>query len=98
MKTKTGLADTLMRVRQRTSVLTSAVKWRWGQDSGRPERAVGRSRGSGNARNLSLGKRPIVELLVAVVLSAQGTDKSVNLATRELFRRANTPRQILELG
>ena len=38
------------------------------------------------------------ELLVAVVLSAQATDKSVNLATRELFRAANTPQAILALG
>jgi endonuclease-3 len=38
------------------------------------------------------------ELLVAVVLSAQATDKSVNLATKRLFPRANTPERILELG
>jgi endonuclease-3 len=35
---------------------------------------------------------------VAVVLSAQATDKSVNLATKRLFSRANTPERILELG
>jgi endonuclease-3 len=38
------------------------------------------------------------ELLVAVILSAQATDKSVNLATRRLFRDANTPQQVLALG
>src|SRR5574341_1308833 len=38
------------------------------------------------------------ELLVAVVLSAQATDKSVNRATEKLFRRANTPRRLLRLG
>jgi endonuclease-3 len=38
------------------------------------------------------------ELLVAVILSAQATDKSVNLATRRLFPIANTPRAILDLG
>lgn len=38
------------------------------------------------------------ELLVAVVLSAQATDKSVNLATRVLFRHANTPAAIAKLG
>jgi len=38
------------------------------------------------------------ELLVAVILSAQATDKSVNLATRKLFQVANTPRAILDLG
>jgi endonuclease-3 len=38
------------------------------------------------------------ELLVAVTLSAQATDKSVNLATRQLFKAANTPAAILKLG
>ena len=38
------------------------------------------------------------ELLVSVILSAQATDKSVNLATRELFPVANTPQAILDLG
>lgn len=38
------------------------------------------------------------ELLVAVVLSAQATDKSVNLATARLFPLANTPEAMLQLG
>jgi endonuclease-3 len=38
------------------------------------------------------------QLLVAVILSAQATDKSVNLATRELFKHAKTPAEILALG
>ena len=38
------------------------------------------------------------ELLVAVVLSAQATDKSVNEATRRLFPLANTPQTIAALG
>src|SRR5512146_2796102 len=38
------------------------------------------------------------ELLVAVVLSAQATDKSVNLATDKLFPKANTPAAIAALG
>ena len=37
-------------------------------------------------------------LLVAVVLSAQATDVSVNLATRDLFTKASTPEQMLALG
>jgi endonuclease-3 len=37
-------------------------------------------------------------LLVAVVLSAQATDASVNLATRDLFPQVNTPAAMLELG
>jgi endonuclease-3 len=38
------------------------------------------------------------ELLVAVVLSAQATDKSVNLATASLFQKYNTPHAMVELG
>jgi endonuclease III len=38
------------------------------------------------------------ELLMAVILSAQATDKSVNKATVSLFRAANTPAAILALG
>lgn len=38
------------------------------------------------------------ELLVAVILSAQATDKSVNAVTRKLFPVANTPRAIADLG
>ncbi len=37
-------------------------------------------------------------LLVAVVLSAQTTDKGVNKATRELFKIADSPQKMLELG
>jgi endonuclease III len=37
-------------------------------------------------------------LLVAVVLSAQATDAGVNKATRELFKRAATPQDMLALG
>lgn len=38
------------------------------------------------------------ELLIAVILSAQSTDKGVNIATEKLFKVANTPHAILELG
>jgi len=38
------------------------------------------------------------ELLIAVILSAQATDKSVNVATKALFRDAGTPALILALG
>lgn len=38
------------------------------------------------------------ELLVAVLLSAQATDKSVNIATRSLFAKANTPQAIAALS
>ncbi len=38
------------------------------------------------------------ELLIAVILSAQATDVSVNKATQRLFTVANTPQQISDLG
>jgi endonuclease-3 len=38
------------------------------------------------------------QLLLAVILSAQATDKSVNLATRDLFRAAPTPQAMAALG
>jgi len=38
------------------------------------------------------------ELLIAVILSAQATDISVNLVTRRLYKIANTPAAILDLG
>jgi endonuclease-3 len=38
------------------------------------------------------------QLLIAVILSAQATDKSVNIATQRLFADAPTPQAILQLG
>ena len=38
------------------------------------------------------------ELLIAVILSAQATDVSVNLATRRLYKNANTAKTILDMG
>ena len=38
------------------------------------------------------------QLLVAVVLSAQATDASVNIATKPLFEHIKTPQQMVELG
>ena len=38
------------------------------------------------------------ELLIAVILSAQATDKGVNKATAQLYKKANTPAKILKLG
>jgi endonuclease-3 len=45
-----------------------------------------------------LNYRTPFELLVAVVLSAQATDKGVNLATAKFFPKANTPQAIWQLG
>lgn len=40
----------------------------------------------------------VFEFLIAVILSAQATDKSVNKATAALFKQANTPEKMLKLG
>jgi len=40
----------------------------------------------------------VFQLLIAVILSAQATDKSVNLATRALFKSHGTPGKMLALG
>ena len=50
------------------------------------------------APSTELKYRTPFELLVAVILSAQATDISVNRATRELFEVARTPKALLELG
>jgi endonuclease-3 len=50
------------------------------------------------APTTELHHRSPFELLVAVVLSAQATDKSVNLATATLFPVADTPEKLLSLG
>src|SRR3990172_9153962 len=50
------------------------------------------------APRTELGDSTPFELLVAVILSAQATDKSVNRATARLFKTANTPRKMLALG
>ena len=50
------------------------------------------------APTTELHYRTAFELLVAVMLSAQATDKSVNKATARLFAVASTPQTILDLG
>ena len=45
-----------------------------------------------------LNFRSNFELLIAVILSAQATDISVNKATDTLYRKANTPQAFLNLG
>ena len=58
----------------------------------------GRLRAANPEPRSELAYRTPLELLVAVVLSAQATDKSVNLATHELYKIANTPARLLTLG
>jgi endonuclease-3 len=48
--------------------------------------------------NIELTYASPFELLVAIILSAQSTDKKVNEATSKLFPIANTPRALLEMG
>ena len=57
-----------------------------------------RLREANPAPTTELEYRTPFELLVAVILSAQATDKSVNLATRTLFKHASTPQAIFKLG
>ena len=45
-----------------------------------------------------LSYRTPFELLVAVVLSAQATDKGVNKATEPLFKKVTTPEAMVALG
>ena len=57
-----------------------------------------RLRETNPAPRTELHYRSPFELLVAVILSAQATDKSVNKATAHLFHAADTPAAILALG
>jgi endonuclease-3 len=57
-----------------------------------------RLRAANSAPTAELVHHSPFELLVSVVLSAQATDKSVNLATAELFKVARTPAAIVKLG
>jgi endonuclease-3 len=50
------------------------------------------------APKTELVHRSNFELLVAVILSAQATDVSVNKASKDLFKVANTPKKMLALG
>ena len=57
-----------------------------------------RLRAANPAPTTELEYASVFQLLVAVILSAQATDKSVNLATRKLFADAPTPQALLALG
>jgi endonuclease-3 len=57
-----------------------------------------RLRAANPAPTTELEYNSTFELLVAVILSAQATDKGVNKATARLFPAANTPQAILDLG
>jgi len=57
-----------------------------------------RLRATNPAPTTELAYQTPFELLISVILSAQATDRSVNLATEILFPVANTPQSILALG
>ena len=57
-----------------------------------------RFRAANPSPTTELRYRTPFELLVAVVLSAQATDKSVNVATAELFKKHDTPGKMAKLG
>jgi endonuclease-3 len=65
---------------------------------GKRHEIFARLRAANPSPRSELAFRTPYELLVAVVLSAQATDKSVNLATAKLFQVADTPQRMLALG
>ncbi len=72
--------------------------WISGMNSARRHELFRRLRAANPHPTTELEYSTPFELLVAVVLSAQSTDRGVNLATRRLFPVANTPPVILALG
>lgn len=64
----------------------------------RREKIFERLQRANPAPTTELHYRSTFELLIAVMLSAQATDRSVNLATPSLFALANTPEKIVALG
>ncbi len=67
-------------------------------NSGKRRQIFERLRAANPEPRSELDHRTPFELLVAVVLSAQATDKGVNKATARLFPVANTPQGIVRLG
>jgi len=67
-------------------------------DANKCRRIFERLKEANPAPTTELHYRTPFELLVAVILSAQATDKGVNKATAKLFKVADTPRTILKLG
>ncbi len=63
-----------------------------------PEAIFARWQRANPSPTTELQYRSTFELLIAVILSAQATDKSVNAATAKLFKIANTPDKMLALG
>jgi len=66
--------------------------------AGARQKLFERLRASNPEPRTELRYRSPYQLLVSVMLSAQATDRSVNMATRRLFRVAATPKAMLALG
>jgi endonuclease-3 len=80
------------------SVELAAVRYDSGMGPAKRRKLFERLQAADPAPTTELRYRGPFELLIAVMLSAQATDKSVNKATAKLFPVANTPRAIAQLG
>ena len=67
-------------------------------NNGKRSEIFARLRAANPAPRTELKYESTFELLIAVILSAQATDKSVNKATVDLFRVANNPATLFALG
>jgi endonuclease-3 len=67
-------------------------------NAGKRRKIFERLRSANPNPTTELAYRTPFELLVSVILSAQATDRSVNLATEKLYKVAATPQQFLALG
>jgi endonuclease-3 len=72
--------------------------WMWPMNKAKRSEIFQRLRAHTPKPTTELNYTSPFELLVAVTLSAQATDKGVNKATERLFKVANTPQKILALG
>ncbi len=80
------------------SVEPAAVRYDSGMGPAKRRKLFERLQAADPAPTTELRYRGPFELLIAVMLSAQATDKGVNKATAKLFPVANTPRAIARLG
>ena len=80
------------------SVEIAALRYDSGMGPAKRRKLFERLKAADTAPTTELRYRSPFELLIAVMLSAQATDKSVNKATAQLFPVANTPRAIAQLG
>jgi endonuclease-3 len=87
-----------MRLVARTRASARPARGRLATDPARRRALFERLKRANPNPTTELRFRTPYELLVAVILSAQATDKSVNKATERLFEVANTPEAMVRLG